>query len=73
MKLWYAAASPFVRKVVMLAYETGLIDQIELVNVSNTALTPDAELAKLNPLGKIPTLLLDDGHTLFDSLSLIHI
>ena len=67
MKLWYSPPSPFARKVLMLAYETGLIDQIELVDVANTALTPDAELAKLNPLGKIPTLILEDGHTLFDS------
>ena len=67
MKLWYSPPSPFVRKVLMLAYETGQIDKLELVDVSNTALTPDAELAKLNPLGKIPTLILEDGHTLFDS------
>ncbi len=67
MKLWYSPPSPFVRKVLMLAHETGLIDKIELVDVTNTALTPDVDLAKLNPLGKIPTLVLDDGHTLFDS------
>jgi len=67
MKLWYSPPSPFVRKVLMLAYETGQIDKLELVDVTNTALTPDAELAKLNPLGKIPTLILEDGHTLFDS------
>ena len=67
MKLWYSPPSPFVRKVLMLAYETGQIDKLELVDVSNTALTPDADLAKLNPLGKIPTLVLEDGHTLFDS------
>src|SRR5204863_197146 len=28
---------------------------------------PDAKAAKLNPLGKVPALLLDDGRTLFDS------
>ena len=67
MKLWYSPPSPFVRKVLMLAYETEQIDKLELVDVTNTALAPDAELAKLNPLGKIPTLILEDGHTLFDS------
>ena len=67
MKLWYSPPSPFVRKVLMLAYETGQIEKLELVDVTNTALTPDADLAKLNPLGKIPTLVLEDGHTLFDS------
>jgi len=67
MKLWYSPPSPFVRKVLMLAYETGQIAKLDLVDVTNTALMPDAELAKLNPLGKIPTLVLEDGHTLFDS------
>ena len=67
MKLWYSPPSPFARKVLMLAYETEQIDKLELVDVANTALTPNAELAKLNPLGKIPTLILEDGHTLFDS------
>ncbi len=67
MKLWYAAPSPFVRKVLMLAHETGLIDQIELINVTTTVVSPDQDLAKNNPLGKIPTLELDDGHILFDS------
>ncbi|MEL7429081.1 MAG: glutathione S-transferase N-terminal domain-containing protein [Pseudomonadota bacterium] len=67
MKLWYSPASPFVRKVLILAHETGLIDRIELVNVTTTALDPDAGLAKANPLGKIPVLVLEDGMTVFDS------
>ena len=31
MKLWYSPASPFVRKVLVFAHETGLADSIELV------------------------------------------
>lgn len=67
MKLWYSPASPFVRKVLILAHETGLIDQLELVDAATTALNPNTDLAKDNPLGKIPTLVTDDGLSIFDS------
>ncbi|MEO0328846.1 MAG: glutathione S-transferase N-terminal domain-containing protein [Pseudomonadota bacterium] len=67
MRLYYSSASPFVRKVLVLAHETGLIDQIEIVDVTQTPLNPSDDLAKDNPLGKIPTMVLADGHSLFDS------
>jgi len=67
MKLWYSPASPFVRKVLVMAHETGLKDTLELNLVASTALQPDTELSKVNPLTKIPTLELDDGSTIFDS------
>ena len=67
MKLWYSPASPFVRKVLILAYETGLIDQLELVDAATTAINPNNDLAKDNPVGKIPTLVTDDGMSIFDS------
>ena len=51
----------------MLAHEAGIADQIELVNAATTPLKPDADLIKHNPLGKIPAMLLEDGHVLFDS------
>jgi glutathione S-transferase len=31
LKLWYSPASPFVRKVMVFAHETGLADSIALV------------------------------------------
>ena len=67
MKLYYATASPFVRKVMVLAIETGLIDDIELVKVALSPVQPDADVCADNPLGKIPTLVRDDGGALFDS------
>ncbi|MEM7069865.1 MAG: glutathione S-transferase N-terminal domain-containing protein [Pseudomonadota bacterium] len=67
MKLWYAPLSPFVRKVLILAHETGMIDNLELVDAPSTALDPNAGLQSVNPLGKIPTLVLEDGHSIFDS------
>jgi glutathione S-transferase len=63
MKLCYSTTSPFVRKVHVLAIETGQIDRIELVKI----VTTDPELGKLNPLNKVPALVLDDGSPLYDS------
>ena len=67
MKLYYNPASPYVRKVRVLAMETGLMDRIELAKVTITPTDPDAMLCADNPIGKIPTLVLDDGDTLYDS------
>jgi glutathione S-transferase len=65
MKLRYSPTSPYVRKVHAVAIETGLIDQIELVLTNGWA--PDTDLPNDNPLGKVPTLILDNGESLFDS------
>lgn len=67
MKLYYSPASPYVRKVRVLALETGLMDDIELASVSLTPIGPDAALCSDNPVGKIPTLVRDDGSALYDS------
>ena len=58
-------ASPFGRKVKMAALELGLMDKIEIVAADTT--DPNEVLREQNPLGKIPTLVLEDGMTLFDS------
>jgi glutathione S-transferase len=67
MKLYWSPRSPFVRKVMVFAHEAGVAGGIETVKtlVSSTAANP--ELMKVNPLGKIPTLVTDDGQVLFDS------
>ena len=65
MRLLHSPTSPFVRKVVVLAHEAGLIEKITLIPTNpwdeNTTIT------KLNPLAKIPVLLLDDDTPIFDS------
>ncbi len=58
-------ASPFGRKVKMAAIELGLMERIEIVPADTT--DPAEALRQQNPLGKIPTLVLEDGTTLFDS------
>lgn len=67
MKLYFAPASPFVRKVRVAALELGLHDKIQLVSVNTTPLEPDKTIAKVNPLIKIPALETDDGQILYDS------
>jgi glutathione S-transferase len=65
MKLRYSPASPYVRKISVTLIETGLEDRVEkiLTNVWD----PDTDIAGDNPLGKVPTLILDDAGVLYDS------
>jgi len=65
MKLLFSPASPYVRKVRVVAIEKGLAGRIELVTANPW---PDpAGITDLNPLGKVPVLVLDDGTPLYDS------
>ena len=67
MKLYYGALSPFVRKVMVLAHEKNLVDKLERVPAPLTPIEPNADLMRVNPLGKMPAVALDDGTVLFDS------
>src|SRR5690606_24440905 len=67
MKLYHFPASPFVRKVMIVAHELGLADSLELVSSAPSPVARDEALAQFNPLGKIPALVLDDGTVLYDS------
>mgnify|MGYP001237896548 CR=1 FL=1 len=68
MKLHWSPRSPFVRKVVLSAHELGLADRIEKVRTLAAMSQPNAALMRDNPLSKIPTLVLDDGTVLYDSV-----
>jgi len=64
MKLMHSATSPFVRRVRAAAIELGLAERIELVPVQVApGRENEAYAADVNPLRKIPALLLDDGAT----------
>jgi glutathione S-transferase len=67
-KLFTASASPYSAKVRMAALYAGF--PIEKV-MTDTASEP-AELLSTNPLGKIPTLVTDDGDVIFDSRAIMH-
>ncbi|MGB8841846.1 MAG: glutathione S-transferase family protein [Aliidongia sp.] len=71
MKLFYAATSPYVRKVLVLAHEVGLADRIELVPVTVTPVTVNDSVTPMNPLAKVPTLVLDSGEGLYDSAIIV--
>lgn len=63
MKLYGSLTSPYVRKVRILLAEKG----IDYIFVESTPAPDNRELALVNPLGKVPALVLDDGQLLFDS------
>lgn len=65
MKLRYSPASPYVRKILATAIETGLDDGIELVPAN--VWDPATDIARDNPLGKVPALITDGGEALYDS------
>lgn len=67
MKLYWSSRSPFVRKVMVFAHECGVAARIDCVRTLVAMTQPNADLLKINPTGKIPTLLLDDGSALYDS------
>lgn len=67
MKLIYSTTSPFVRKVLVALMETGQRDDVTLETVAVSPLKPGDVVPALNPLGKIPCLILDDGSAIFDS------
>jgi glutathione S-transferase len=68
MKLMHTPQSPFARKVRVAAIELGLGDEIEPVLQAVAPVKENADYAaNVNPLRKIPALLLDDGQVLYDS------
>ena len=68
MRLHWSPKSPYVRKVMITAYELDLLPEIELERSIAAMLKPNERLMQDNPLSKIPTLVLDSGLTLFDSV-----
>jgi glutathione S-transferase len=71
MKLHWSPRSPYVRKVMIAAHELGLQGQLVCVRTVVGGTTAHQELMRINPLGKIPTLELEDGQVLYDSFVII--
>jgi glutathione S-transferase len=65
MILRNSAPSPFGRKVRIAANLLGLADQIEIRAADPT--DPNDDLRRQNPVGKVPTLLAEDGDAYYDS------
>jgi glutathione S-transferase len=62
VKLYSNTASPFGRKCKIVAHELDV--KLEVIK---TLPMQDPEFRRINPLGKLPALVLDDGSVLFDS------
>ncbi|MDI9349873.1 MAG: glutathione S-transferase N-terminal domain-containing protein [Candidatus Symbiobacter sp.] len=67
MQLFHSTTSPFARKIMVLAIESGLDQKIELLGGATSPVKRNEMLAAKNPLGKLPALVLEDGRVLFDS------
>jgi len=68
MKLIFAPASPFARKVRVLIKELQLEDKVTLQDAGAvTPISNNTELNLINPLGMLPALALDNGDSLYDS------
>ena len=67
LKLFYSDRSPYVRKVMVTLHEVNLFENVEIVGVRTNPLGVVEDLVDVSPLGKIPTLVLPDGTTIFDS------
>jgi glutathione S-transferase len=72
MKLTFSPASPFARKVRIAAIELGLIDQIEFVATKVAPGEPnDQYMQYVNPVKKLPALILDNGEVIIDSYVIV--
>ncbi|PJE26794.1 glutathione S-transferase [Pseudooceanicola marinus] len=67
MTLFSSPTSPYVRKVRVLIAEAGLADRVTEKVVATTAFDTNPELAAVNPLGRIPALVREDGPLICDS------
>lgn len=67
MKLLYQSHSPYARKVLVFAHEAGLDQRIEVIEQETSPIHRNAEVFALNPLGKVPVLICEDGTALFES------
>jgi glutathione S-transferase len=68
MKLYVTLTSPYARMVRVLIIEKGIEDKVEVVPIQTRTL--DTPLLAINPAGRVPTLVNDDGE-MFDESALI--
>lgn len=67
MKLHTNPASPFCRKVEVVMLETGQREGVEDIFAVGSAVDPSRMPTHINPLGKIPVLVPDEGPAIYDS------
>ena len=67
MKLYQFFASPFPTRVRLMLYAKGIPFEIVTPPGFGDSTLPKGDYLKLNPLGRVPTLVLDDGRALPES------
>jgi glutathione S-transferase len=73
MRLFWTPASPFVRKVMVAAHELKLVRQIEIVPTAwphewaTRTIAFDEDFVAANPVGRIPTLVTEEGTAICES------
>ena len=64
MKCYVTNNSPYARKVRVVAFETGLYDEVEWKTITREA---RGDIQNFNPLGKVPVAILEAGDIVCDS------
>lgn len=67
IRLFFSPASPFVRKVMVCAYERGLAAEIEKLPSAAWPVKRDENIVRHNASGKVPCALVEDDAPVFDS------
>ena len=65
MKFFYTTSSPYARKARIVAIETGVAEQLDLVPV--TVRNSNSKLLRYSPVGKVPVIETDDGRILSEA------
>jgi len=65
--LFWGSASPFVRKVMVVAHELGVQDSVRIHNTAAHPIDRDLRVKGVNPLAKVPAARCADGTLLYDS------
>jgi glutathione S-transferase len=68
MKLLSQTHSGYARKVLVMAHEIGIAEQLDVVHHETSPTRRNETVFAANPLGKVPVLVCDDGLVLFDSI-----
>ena len=67
MKLLYQTHSPYARKALVFAHETGLAEGLEVIHQETSPTRRNEKVFAENPLGKVPVLLRPGVAPIFDS------
>jgi glutathione S-transferase len=71
MKLLGDLVSPFVRMCMVTAHEVGWGNRVTLTDVRVNPASENADLARHSPIAKIPVLITEHNHALYDSRVII--